>query len=138
MNNNLNLQKVTVMDSKANTRAFQRAKDFFEKEYKDRGMVKWQGFFLSDHVEDVEKYANEREQVEQQEQMPSMTLEEISEVLFDAYRKLETIEYQLKGVDVLGHYPPIKKGKVKGNDENVAVIGNKRVDISQINWCQII
>ncbi|MGX7050603.1 hypothetical protein ACWN56_05235 [Weissella viridescens] len=126
------------MDSKANTRAFQRAKDFFEKEYKDRGMVKWQGFFLSDHVEDVEKYANEREQVEQQEQMPSMTLEEISEVLFDAYRKLETIEYQLKGVDVLGHYPPIKKGKVKGNDENVAVIGNKRVDISQINWCQII
>ncbi|MHA7611551.1 hypothetical protein ACX2QB_04180 [Weissella viridescens] len=126
------------MDSKANTRAFQRAKDFFEKEYKDRGMVKWQGFFLSDHVEDVEKYANEREQVEQQEQMPSMTLEEISEVLFDAYRKLETIEYQLKGVDVLGHYPPIKKGKVKGNDENVAVIGNKRVDMSQINWCQII
>ncbi|SUP61392.1 Uncharacterised protein [Weissella viridescens] len=113
MNNNLNLQKVTVMDSKANTRAFQRAKDFFEKEYKDRGMVKWQGFFLSDHVEDVEKYANEREQVEQQEQMPSMTLEEISEVLFDAYRKLETIEYQLKGVDVLGHYPPIKRARLK-------------------------
>lgn len=126
------------MDSEANTRAFQRAKEFFERGYKDRGMVKWQGFFLSDHVEDVEKYANEREQVEQQEQMPSMTREEISEVLFDAYRKLETIEYQLKGVDVLGHYPPIKKGKVKGNDENVAVIGNKRVEMSQINWCHII
>lgn len=126
------------MDSEANTRVFQRAKEFFERDYKDRGMVKWQGFFLSDHVEDAEKYASEREQVEQQEQMPSMTLEEISEVLFDAYRKLETVEYQLQGIDVQGHYPRIETGKVKGNDENVAVIGNKRVEMSQINWCHII
>ncbi|MCB6839662.1 hypothetical protein LIX87_01345 [Weissella viridescens] len=101
-------------------------------------MVKWQGFFLSDHVEDAEKYADEREKVEQQKQMPNMTLAEISEVLFHAYRKLETVEYQLKGIDVQGHYPPIEMGKVKGNDENVAVIGNKRVEMSQINWCNII
>lgn len=126
------------MDSKANTRAFQRAKEFFERDYKDRGMVKWQGFFLSDHVEDAEKYTDEREKVEQQKQMPNMTLAEISEVLFHAYRKLETVEYQLKGIDVQGHYPPIEMGKVKGNDENVAVIGNKRVEMSQINWCNII
>ncbi|KAA8433589.1 hypothetical protein FKV73_02675 [Weissella paramesenteroides] len=37
-----------------------RAAHFFEHDYQDRGMVKWQGFFLSDHTADVTNYSNHR------------------------------------------------------------------------------
>ena len=34
---------------------FERAAYFFSHDYQDRGMVKWQGYYLSDHTEDVKK-----------------------------------------------------------------------------------
>lgn len=37
------------------------AASFFAKDYQERGVVKWQGFFLSDHTEDVAKYSEKRQ-----------------------------------------------------------------------------
>ena len=34
--------------------------NFFEHDYHDRGMVKWQGFYLSDHTAALKKMAKER------------------------------------------------------------------------------
>jgi len=34
---------------------YERAAYFFAHDYHERGMVKWQGYFLSDHTEDVKK-----------------------------------------------------------------------------------
>lgn len=35
--------------------------NFFEHDYHDRGMVKWQGFYLSDHTAALKKMAKERQ-----------------------------------------------------------------------------
>ncbi|MGK4063545.1 hypothetical protein AB0Y39_05640 [Weissella paramesenteroides] len=37
------------------------AASFFAKDYQERGVMKWQGFFLSDHTEDVAKYSEKRQ-----------------------------------------------------------------------------
>ncbi|WP_164222526.1 hypothetical protein [Weissella paramesenteroides] len=37
-----------------------REERFFRNDYHDRGMVKWQGYFLSAHTEDVSKYSKKR------------------------------------------------------------------------------
>ena len=38
-----------------------RSKQFFEEGYNERGMVKWQGYYLSDHTEDVTSYTQSRQ-----------------------------------------------------------------------------
>lgn len=43
----------TLMDDEHDM--FERAAYFFSHDYQDRGMVKWQGYYLSDHTEDVKK-----------------------------------------------------------------------------------
>lgn len=113
------------------------AEQFFKNDYHDRGMVKWQGFMLSDHVEDVQKNAQAEKKAMQQEQMPSMSDEEIGEVLFKAYKELLTVNYQLKGISVDGMYSAIQSGKVKGYVDNTVYIGQQALDISNINWCEV-
>ncbi|ODP92844.1 hypothetical protein [Levilactobacillus brevis] len=46
------LKKLTAQD--ANTIAEQ----FLKNKYHDRGMLKWQGFFLSDHTSAIKKEVN--------------------------------------------------------------------------------
>ena len=36
-----------------------QASHFFKHDYHDRGMIKWQGYYLSDHTEHVNKIAHE-------------------------------------------------------------------------------
>ena len=117
--------------------AFEMAERFFKNDYRDRGMMKWQGFYLSDQIENVEKVKRELEQEMQQEQMPNMSEGEISEVLFNAYRNHKSVEYQLKGMTVDGLYPQIVSGAVKGYAEEDVYIGNTSIPMEQINWCQI-
>lgn len=117
--------------------AFEMAEHFFRNDYIDRGMMKWQGFYLSDQIENVEKVKREREQAMQQEQMPNMREEEISAVLFNAYRNHKSVEYQLKGMTVDSLYPQIVSGAVKGYAEENVYIGNTSIPLGQINWCQI-
>ncbi len=117
--------------------AFEMAERFFKNDYKDRGMMKWQGFYLSDQIENVEKDKQKIKAEMEQEQIPSMREEEISEVLFNAYRNHKSVEYQLKGMTVDGLFPQIVSGAVKGYAEEDVYIGNTSIPMEQINWCQI-
>ncbi len=49
-----------LLDDEDLQQSLERAKRFFKTDYTDRGMVKWQGYFLSDHTEDVSKYSENR------------------------------------------------------------------------------
>lgn len=42
-----------LLDDEDLQQSLERAKRFLKTDYADRGMVKWQGYFLSDHTEDV-------------------------------------------------------------------------------------
>ncbi|MBM7617923.1 hypothetical protein JOC36_001516 [Weissella uvarum] len=118
--------------------ARERAKYFFEHDYHDRGMVKWQGFYLSDHVEDVEKYTNKRARAMEQQELKEMTTEEITQVLFDAYRNHQQVAYQLNRKDIKGMYSPVLKGKVNGYIDDEAFIGAQTVTIADINYVELI
>lgn len=45
-----------------NKEVIQRAKTFFEQDYHERGKIKWNGFFLSDHTQKINQ-SNEKRAV---------------------------------------------------------------------------
>ena len=111
----------------------ERAKQFFDNEYKERGMVKWQGYYLSDHTENVSEYTHHRKNRMDQKLMPEMTLEEISSVLFAAYANHKVVSVQERAV-IDGLVPAIISGMVKGYDENEVYVGSVKLSLEDINW----
>ncbi|CAK1253326.1 hypothetical protein [Fructobacillus tropaeoli] len=43
-----------------NKEVIQRAKTFFEQDYHERGKIKWNGFFLSDHTQKINQSKKDR------------------------------------------------------------------------------
>lgn len=112
-----------------------KAKNFFENEYKERGMVKWQGYYLSDHTKDVSEYTHKRLNIMNQALMPEMTQEDISKVLYNAYANNKAVNVQEKEI-IDGIVPSIISGVVKGYNENYVFIGGAKINIEDINWTE--
>lgn len=53
----------------------------FLKEYHDRGMMKWQGFMLSDHTAELNKMERSQTEREQRKHSVEMSVEEISKAI---------------------------------------------------------
>ncbi len=68
---------------------------FFDSEYRDRGMLKWQGYFLSDHTSALKKEAKKKPP-KMLEQQPG---EIIAELLMSAWQTKKPVVVQLKEVD---------------------------------------
>ncbi|MFH7316264.1 hypothetical protein ACHWP0_07715 [Weissella cibaria] len=94
--------------------ALQRAERFFRNDYQDRGMVKWQGYFLSDHTEDVGKYTKQRESARHRQDKAEMSIEVISRELLLAYDKRKPVTLQLRNHTVTGLSSPFYHGRVAG------------------------
>ncbi|WP_273713765.1 hypothetical protein [Leuconostoc mesenteroides] len=56
--------------------------NYFQNDYRERGKVKWQGFFLSDHTAALKRENRKHEQVTQR--LPRMSLDKIMHVLIRA------------------------------------------------------
>lgn len=54
---------------------------YFKNDYRERGKVKWNGYFLSDHTSSLKSEAYERHQ--QTERLPRMTVEDIRRTSVD-------------------------------------------------------
>lgn len=69
------------------------AQQFFNRDYEDRGMLKWQGFFLSDHTSVIkkDKKASIAESIK-----PQQTNQEIMDVLFRALEYKYQVHIQLR------------------------------------------
>lgn len=115
------------------------AKRFFEQDYHDRGMVKWQGYYLSDHTEDVAKYSSEALQRTQQQLHEKQSLEEIGQRLKQAYDAQLDVIIQLAVTDVTGLTSELITGKIKGyTEQNIALINDTEVAIDTINAVNIV
>lgn len=69
---------------------------FFQRDYQDRGMLKWGGFYLSDHTSALRKM----HAAEQQEALqPRQSVAVISERLALAWRTHHHVHFQLNVVD---------------------------------------
>lgn len=99
-----------------------RAARFFKTDYHDRGMLKWQGFFLSDHTSALKKeYAQPVPNLR-----PEMNQLEIGSVLSSAWESCAKVSVQLNQVN--GNDVPVElHGYVKGYQDDkicLSVKGN--------------
>ena len=109
------------------------AKRFFEQDYHDRGMVKWQGYYLSDHTEDVAKTTTKEKaraaEILKEQQSP----EEIGHVLKQAYDAQLDISIQLASRDLEGLNGETIVGKIQGYMEDDEIIIQARANQNNAN-----
>lgn len=100
------------------------AASFFAKDYQERGMMKWQGFFLSDHTEDVAKYSEKRQTGNQRQDHVGMSEEAISQYLLKASDQHFRVTIQLCNHNKEGIASPLYHGQVLGFQDNNVVLSN--------------
>lgn len=112
-----------------------RAERFFRTEYHDRGMVKWQGFFLSDHTEDVQKYTNRRQFARIQQRMPELSAEKLSDILVHAYANHRRVRYQAADkIDNL--IPPVITDIIIGLSDDKIIFENTTLPRDYLWWAE--
>lgn len=107
----------------------------FFKNYQDRGMKKWQGFMLSDHIATLNRDKEEKAKVYSEKDI--MSENEVSEILLQAFANNKVVAVQLKEKTLDKKIQPNIVGLVKGYDEDKIVIGNTEVELSDINHIEI-
>ncbi|WP_349584450.1 hypothetical protein [Leuconostoc citreum] len=89
--------------------------NYFKYDYRERGKIKWQGYFLSDHTA-----ALKRDMASQNEipvKLPQMTLNECQTVLRHGLSNYEYVTVQQNIQDKDGHLVPNVTGLVAGFGE---------------------
>lgn len=95
-------------------------KHFFEHDYHDRGMMKWQGFYLSDHTAALNQQNQQLNAV--YVPRPQQSLAELTQVLADAYQSQQLVTIQLKMVDQNNHHLPDITTLIHGYNANDIVV----------------
>lgn len=108
----------------------------FFKNYQDRGMKKWQGFMLSDHIAALNK--DKEEKVKVYTEKDTMSEIEASQVLLQAFANHKTVSVQIKEKTLDKKIQPDIIGIVKGYEEDKIIIGNSQVELNNINHIEII
>ncbi|OUK12165.1 hypothetical protein BU189_15990, partial [Enterococcus faecium] len=72
-------------------------------DYNDRGRLRWAGFYLSDHTEEIDAYNEQR--TSQNLAKEQMTTEEKEEVLNAAVIKNRSVSIQIEERNDEGNYP---------------------------------
>ncbi len=109
------------------------AQRFFSYDYHDRGMLKWQGFFLSDHASALRRDAKRQPELEQ----PQLAEAEIDRRLTIAWQKKHPVHVQLNVLDG-NHVVQALDGVVAGYDDTMLVLKDhrhyRRLPLKQLRW----
>ena len=107
------------------------AEVFFRRDYHDRGMMKWAGFFLSDHTSALKKEAAKKVE----KKLPRQASDEIDERLIDAWHSKRHVHIQLNIVDE-NDIPDFIEGRVMGTKDDSVVVKSRdeyqRFEIDEI------
>lgn len=104
-------------------------------DYEDRGIIKWQGMYLSDHTEKIACQAKEKRTINLAK--VKMTNEEIARVLNKAIIKNKAVAIQKEEIDVEGHYSDELIGQIDGNDELGIYIHSNKVNYDEIRHVEL-
>lgn len=99
-------------------------------DYNDRGRLKWAGFYLSDHTEEID--ADNEQRSNQNLAKEQMATEEISKILKTALIKNRSVCIQKEERNVEGYYPEDIVGKILGGDELGIYVGDNKVHYDEI------
>ena len=112
-----------------------QVEDFF-KHYHDRGMLKWTGFYLSDHQLKMNKKAVADAYIEHKKE--EMSLEDISKVLLKAFSEDRLVSVQLSLLDQEGQRKKAYRGHVLGISEDKVIVDDEIFSLSEINHVEIV
>lgn len=116
--------------------AFDKKVTEFFRTYQDRGMKKWQGFFLSDHTSTLRK--DRQQKAMTYPKKAEMSAEEVSAVLFKAFSDHYQVSVQLKTRDKEGLYKADIVGFVQGYQDDEIIINGKAINLDGINHIEMV
>lgn len=117
----------------------QEAENFFNHDYIDRGMIKWQGFYLSDHTSALNAEHETKDKILQRKVLPQMTVKEITDVINKAIVKNKTVKIQTNNCDSNGIFEIPVIGEINGYEEDDLYVNDSyRVKISIIRHVSIV
>lgn len=102
----------------------------YGESYQDRGMVKWAGFYLSEHTDTLNDQITREKNCPQQKMQ--MDIDEIGTILSEAQRRNKEIAIQIEERDSNGYYKPDTVGVIKGFDELGIFVGNTKIGYDEI------
>ncbi|EKK21182.1 hypothetical protein [Fructilactobacillus florum] len=103
---------------------------FFKYDYHDRGMVKWQGFYLSDHTTAMNKQKVKLNRIAKLKEQ--QTLLTIKNILFYSLENKVNVIMQLNEVDVELNPLEIVSQVAKLNDIKVKLTDNQVILLESI------
>lgn len=105
---------------------------FLKYDYHDRGMMKWQGFYLSDHTSARTKKSNEEKSKQALTHAIKMTSHEIAEVINSAIMKSTPVSIDLSTKNIDGTLLEPVTGLIDGWYEDNLIINDAKVNIADI------
>lgn len=110
---------------------------FFDHDYVDRGMLKWQGYYLSDHTSALKKEAAVKH--EQHLAKPQQSAVTITTILAQAFVKRQQVSIQCLSHRSDGQLMADITGTVLGYQENdVYLSHDQHVAINEIRHVEIL
>lgn len=108
---------------------------YFKYDYHDRGMLRWNGFYLSDHQSALK--ARKQTLATTYPPRPQQSLDVIGALLADAYAQGIEVSIQTKECDESGVHFPDNVGHVSGyNSDNIVVNNGTLISIENIQNVQ--
>ncbi|WP_294762125.1 hypothetical protein [uncultured Lactobacillus sp.] len=98
-------------------------------------MKKWQGFMLSDHIATLNRDKEEKAKVYTEKD--TMSEAEVSQVLLQAFANNKVVSVQLKEKTLDKKIQPDIVGLLKGYEGDKIIIGDNKVELSDINHIEI-
>ncbi|WDF82086.1 hypothetical protein PQ472_09320 [Lacticaseibacillus pabuli] len=109
---------------------------FFDHDYIDRGMLKWQGYYLSDHTSALNReHAKEKQIITA---LPQQSASEASVILANAFANGIPISVQLNERDANGKLQADHIGLLRGYTATAIVIGLEQIALDSIRNVQLI
>lgn len=105
-------------------------------DYEDRGLLKWLGFYLSDHTEKIDRETEKRKNVNLAK--TQMTTNEIQEILAQSALKRLPISIQKEERDLEGYYPEDIVGIIEGGDELGLYVGGHKIGYDEIRHIELL
>ncbi|MHC5250550.1 hypothetical protein [Enterococcus sp. LJL90] len=97
----------------------------FFRQYRDRGLLKYQGFFLSEHTATLSSDHTTRHT--SIKALPQLTEQELQDVIEEALLKDRAVFIQLDETDLEGNFRPNVTGKLIGYDDVALYVGTTAI-----------
>lgn len=100
------------------------AAQFFRNDYHDRGMLKWQGYYLSDHTSALKAEAKDAEQMWHQQIPAPMLPAHIKTLLEQAQTKQQTVIIYTNITDLEQRFQVPLIGRIQGWENQMLYLGD--------------